>query len=47
MWLLSWLMASQCKNVLEHHCFNEYDETKDFLNIDENFIATIGMNTYL
>lgn len=31
-----WLMAHQCENVLEHQCFQEYDETTNFLNFDEN-----------
>jgi len=38
-----WHIAYQCQNILEHKCFNEYDENKHALNIDENNVATIGI----
>ncbi|XP_018358653.1 PREDICTED: uncharacterized protein LOC108758277 [Trachymyrmex cornetzi] len=40
-----WLMASYCENILEHHCFKDYNETIHFLHIDENFVATIAQKS--
>lgn len=40
-------MTNHCENILEHQCFQDYDETTDFLNIDENSVATISMNIYI
>ena len=37
-------MAHQCQNIFQHECFEEYDENKYALNIDENNVATMGIH---